>query len=68
MKAIFALLLIVSVSLNISAQWLPLSSGTDSDLHSIHFIDQDNGWVTGFDNLINKTYNGGETWSNTGSH
>lgn len=68
MKTIFTLILIVSLSFHSSAQWLPLSSGTESRLYSVHFIDNNNGWVAGLDNFINRTYNGGDTWISTGSH
>ncbi len=58
----------VSLSLNISAQWLPMSSGTTNQIRSVHFIDNNTGWISGLDGLINKTDDGGETWVNTGYH
>lgn len=68
MKATFTFVLLISLSIQASAQWLPLNSGTDSHLRSVHFIDEDNGWVAGMDNYIKSTYNGGETWMNTSTH
>lgn len=68
MKALFSIMLIVSLSLNISAQWIPKPSGTTNQIRSVHFVDNNTGWISGLDGLIKKTYDGGETWVNTGYH
>ena len=51
------------ISLNYQAQWSQLSSGTSSDLNSIHFTDNNTGWVAGEHGLIRTTANGGDSWS-----
>ena len=66
MKTVFFLILIVSISLNSSAQWFAVSSNTDSHIRTVHFTDENNGWIAGSSDFINKTYDGGETWTDNG--
>ena len=47
MKCLVANILILALSINLSAQWLPLSLDTESHLNSVHFIDINNGWLAG---------------------
>jgi photosystem II stability/assembly factor-like uncharacterized protein len=42
-----------------------LKSGTDKDLYSIHFIDQNKGFAVGDSLILLKTTNSGETWTHT---
>jgi len=68
MRTLLTITLTLIFSFQLSAQWVPLSSDTDSHIKSVYFIDKNNGWVAGYNNLINKTHDGGETWINTGYH
>jgi photosystem II stability/assembly factor-like uncharacterized protein len=50
--------------------WVPQTSGTDFDLHAVHFVDAETGWAVGqkpgagaFDEgVVLKTIDGGESW------
>ena len=44
--------------------WIALSSGTDEDLHSIHFFNADTGWAASKGSLL-KTFDGGLSWEIT---
>jgi photosystem II stability/assembly factor-like uncharacterized protein len=45
------------------ASWIELESGIKEPLNSIYFIDENNGYATGFNGSIIKTSDGGITWS-----
>jgi photosystem II stability/assembly factor-like uncharacterized protein len=68
MRTLLTITLTLIFSFQLSAQWVLLSSNTDSHIRSVHFTDKYNGWIAGFNNYINKTSDGGETWENTGFH
>ena len=42
--------------------WVSQNSGTNSQLDGVYFVDENNGWVTGWGQLILHTTNGGATW------
>jgi len=45
------------------AQWYEQSSGTTSNLNSVHFEDANNGWAVGDSGTILLTTNGGTDWT-----
>jgi photosystem II stability/assembly factor-like uncharacterized protein len=47
----------------ITAQWFSQNSGTNSDLKSIYFTDDNNGWAVGSEGIILHTDNGGGNWN-----
>jgi photosystem II stability/assembly factor-like uncharacterized protein len=42
--------------------WAARPSGSDLALYSVHFVDDEVGWISGQDGLILHTTNGGKTW------
>lgn len=62
MKRIFIIITICTFCLTNQAQWTQQSSGTNSNLQSVCFIDSNNGWAVGTEGIILHTDNGGETW------
>jgi len=63
MKQLVSALSFLLLCLHGSAQWSQLTSGTSSDLNSIHFADNATGWVAGEDGKILHTVNGGTSWA-----
>lgn len=49
------------------SQWIQLNSGTNDNLTSVYFFDNDTGWVAGGNGSILKTTDGGTTWSSLSS-
>ncbi|MEQ8189025.1 MAG: YCF48-related protein [Candidatus Eremiobacterota bacterium] len=43
-------------------EWKILNSGTLENLHAVHFVDENTGWVAGNKGVILKTIDGGNTW------
>lgn len=43
--------------------WIPQNSGTFVDLEDVFFVNADTGWVVGYNGIIKKTINGGNTWT-----
>lgn len=68
MNKLLVILFFFVFSTPLSARWFPLSSNTESHIQSVHFTDASNGWISGFNNLIHYTSDGGNTWINTGVH
>ena len=68
MKTLLIITCSLCFSFQISAQWFPLTPDTESPIRTVHFIDENNGWIAGSNNFINKTQDGGETWTETGFH
>ena len=62
MRTLKISLLILILSITISAQWYQQNSGTDSNLQSVFFINENTGWACGSNGVIIKTTNGGEDW------
>jgi len=48
-----------------NAQWMEQESGTEENLYSVYFLDENNGWIIGSDQIILKTVNAGEDWIDT---
>ncbi len=42
--------------------WVSQNSGTTASLDGVYFVDENNGWVAGWGQIILHTTNGGETW------
>lgn len=42
--------------------WIAQNSGTTASLDGVYFVDENNGWVSGWGQIILHTINGGETW------
>lgn len=59
---LFAFILPISITFQINAQWFQQSSGTTFDLHSVSFINENNGIAVGDGPIILKTTNGGVSW------
>jgi hypothetical protein len=57
------LLLFIGLTLQTSAQWSALTSGTQRHLNDVFFIDPQTGWVVGDSGFIQKTTDGGATWT-----
>jgi photosystem II stability/assembly factor-like uncharacterized protein len=55
-------LLFFVLSIGVSAQWYQQNSGTNSNLQSVFFINENTGWSCGTDGVIIKTTSGGENW------
>jgi len=69
MKHLFLLVsFILMTSTWATAQWFALDPQTDSHLFSVHFIDNNTGWICGNNNLIKQTADGGDTWEETSFH
>ncbi len=60
----FTLIVTIVITINTSgfSQWIFQNSGISTNLYSIYFLDEKNGWVTGASGTILKTENGGENW------
>lgn len=68
MKSIISILVTLHISLitlNATAQWYPLSCGTEEELKSVSFVDSLHGWVSGVDGIFH-TMDGGTTWEHQG--
>ncbi|MDP3149076.1 MAG: LamG-like jellyroll fold domain-containing protein [Ignavibacteria bacterium] len=61
----FMILLFFSLTLvNRSfSQWIPQTSGTTNELHSVHFTDLNNGWTVGYNGTILRTTDSGINWT-----
>lgn len=57
------LIIFISISTNIFAQWHPLATGVTNDLYSVYFLDDDTGYVVGDNGTILKTTDGGTHWT-----
>lgn len=60
-QILLSILTLSSFALN--AQWEQQNSGTESNLNSVYFIDNESGWVAGSGGVILHTSDGGETWN-----
>lgn len=60
-KLLLVLLLFLTRQ-QLSAQWVQQTSGTNSTLYSINFINSNTGFCVGENSLILKTTNGGNNW------
>ena len=62
MRTLKISLLVFVLTITVSAQWYQQNSGTDSNLQSVFFINENTGWACGSNGVIIKTTNGGEDW------
>jgi len=63
MKTLYLLFVILVLpSTYILAQWNFQNSGISTNLYSLYFLDENNGWITGAEGRILKTTNGGQNW------
>jgi photosystem II stability/assembly factor-like uncharacterized protein len=49
---------------DVGQSWSAQKSGIDNTLHSVQFLNANNGWSVGEEGAIVKTIDGGSTWSN----
>ncbi len=63
---LFAALLLLTAHISLltayASSWTRQTSGTMAWLHSVCFIDQNRGWVTGTNGTLLRTTDGGATW------
>ncbi len=62
MKKILIVLIILSCH-SVNGQWTKLNSTISHNLNSVHFIDDQTGWVCGDSGAIMKTTDGGTNWN-----
>ena len=63
MKAIYFLIIVLNfLVVQVNAQWVHQSSGTEKAFHNLHFLNENLGWACGYDGTIVKTTNGGTDW------
>ena len=63
MKTLYLLFIIlIFPSIYILAQWNFQNSGLSANLYSIYFLNENLGWVCGYDGTSVKTTNGGMDW------
>jgi len=56
------LALVIIISVTGFSQWIFQNSGIYTNLYSIYFLDENNGWITGAEGRILKTTDGGNNW------
>jgi len=63
LKYLFCILFLLFLTIShVYSQWHRITSNTSSRLNSIYFINENTGWICGFESVL-KTTNGGNTWS-----
>jgi len=62
MKTLAISVFFFTTSLIIYPQWIQQNSGTTETLHNLYFLNENLGWVCGFEGTILKTTNGGINW------
>jgi len=65
MKRIIPIFALIFWALVSNAQWNEQTSGSTHWMNSLHFIDQNTGWICGYngsDNMLIHTTDGGSTW------
>lgn len=70
LKYLFLSLLIFLPVNNSFSQWTRMTSNTTSRLNSVYFINDNTGWICGFETVL-KTTDGGNSWASSflnGSH
>jgi hypothetical protein len=48
--------------------WIQQNSGTNFNLYSVDFINDNEGWISGCQGLVLHTLNGGDTWEAQGQY
>lgn len=61
-RIILVFVLCILISHTTFAGWVKQESGTLSWLHSIYFVDDENGWIVGSNATLLATTDGGRTW------
>lgn len=56
-------LILILFSSIYSQNWVPVTSGSSSALSSITFPNENSGWISGSNNTLLRTVNGGDSWS-----
>lgn len=64
MKRFLLVIAFLSIAVNIYSQWYVQTSGTQNSLRSVFFINNNTGWICGFECVL-KTTDCGNTWSLT---
>ena len=70
MKKIYIRILTIVIILftnsasDLSAQWDTLTTGVNTSLHAVQFINSNTGWIAGSNGKIKKSTNGGNSWFN----
>ncbi len=60
----FTMMMVVMLSQTMTPQtWVQQTSGTDSTLFDIYFVNQDKGFACGINGIVLKTTNGGTNWT-----
>jgi photosystem II stability/assembly factor-like uncharacterized protein len=59
----YKLILLFIISLCFGNRWIKQESNTITHLRSIHFINQNEGWIVGNGGLVLSTKNGGDDWN-----
>ena len=62
MKTIAISVFFFITSLLIYPQWIQQNSGTTKSFHNLYFLNENLGWVCGYDGTILKTSDGGQNW------
>ena len=63
MKIFYIIILIIISPFSLFSQWVQLTSDTTYFNNDHYFINKDTGYVVAFNGVIQKTTNGGQTWS-----
>lgn len=63
MRTLLFFLLIAPAMHAQSGSWSQQTSGTNANLHDVHFSSRDTGYVGGDDSLLLRTVDGGSTWT-----
>ncbi len=66
LSVFIGLIIIVSISLG-QTIWTTQNSGTNKFLTDVFFIDENNGWITGWTGTILHTTDGGANWVDQGA-
>lgn len=64
-KFFFTIVLLLLGFHSVKAEWRRLESGTLAWLHSIYFLDEKKGWISGSQGAFLTTGDGGKTWRQT---
>jgi len=60
---LFSFFLLSQVSFTQPLQWYEQSSGVNRELTDVCFVDQNNGWISGYTGTMLHTTDGGTTWT-----
>ena len=60
---IFSFLFLSQICFTQTLQWFEQNSGSNRELTDVCFVDQDNGWISGYTGTMLHTTDGGDTWN-----